>query len=145
MKKSIMLFMMLLIMIPSSNLVAQQDPDVEKVKSALENLFMLSKSKNFIEAAKVMLYTGDDSKRNLKDTYNPDVKSELDQVKRICNKIRAFLDLSDKYELGELKRTNNPGGAFYNLDVIFKSGSQSLKTQFSFLNLNGKILLTDVK
>jgi hypothetical protein len=121
-----------------------QNTDETAIKAALTNLINLSKTKSFDKAAKLIAYDGEDKNRVLKDSYNPAVKDELNQVKRICKKINALLELSAKFEFGQFKVVNPEGKESFSIDVIFISGEQKLVTNFSFIKNDKEYLLTSM-
>ncbi len=109
------------------------------VMSILKNLLEFSKTKAYDKAAGLIAYEGNDKNRVHNDSFNRSDKEELNQVKRICKKISALLDLSSKYEFGEIKSTAKDA---YTIQVTFVSGEQKLVTSFSFEKTAKGFLLT---
>lgn len=104
-----------------------QSNDDNGVKLAIKNLLEYSKSKAYDKAGKIIAYEGEDKDRVHKDSFNTENKEELNQVKRICKKITALLELSSKYEFGEI---SSPSKNVYSMQVTFVSGEQKLVTSF---------------
>ncbi len=132
----------LLIVIICGTLVAQVDPK-EIVKNDIERLLRYTKQNNIILAARLIAYKGNDADRNLKDAVNPENEEELKHAKRIVKKLNAFLDLSDTYEFGEFQKKSDKTGDYFIQEVKFKKGQQLLSTDFTFINFQGRYLLTD--
>ncbi len=128
MKRSIK-FLVMIIALVNFNPIAHyaQSNDDNGVKSAIKNLFEYSKSKAYDKAGKIIAYEGEDKDRVHKDSFNTENKEELNQVKRICKKITALLELSSKYEFGEI---SSPSKNVYSMQVTFVSGEQKLVTSF---------------
>jgi len=116
-----------------------QSNDENAVKSVLKNLLEFSKTKAYDKAASIIAYEGSDKNRVHKDSFNPSDKEELNQVKRICKKITALLDLCNRHEFGEIKSTAKD---VYAIQVTFVSGEQKLVTSFSFEKTAKGFLLT---
>lgn len=113
-----------------------------EVKDQLTKLFEFSKNKNYEKAAALILYEGENKERLNKDSFNPAEKEELEKVKRLCKKISALIDLSTKYEFGELKTEKVDKNEVFSIDVIFTSGTQKLATSFNFLKTEKGFLLS---
>lgn len=128
----------LILTLTFSNAFAQTTDD------ALKKLFDLSKAKNYKEAAALIAYDGKEAARKLKDTYKADDKKELNKVKRVCKKIKALLDISDSYKLGNVTTKKDQDVEWTIHQVEFKSGKQTLKTDFAFVKLNGNFVLGDI-
>lgn len=131
-------------MISAITLFAQPDNNSDKVKSSINKLFELCKNSDFEQAATFIAYTGKDTNRHLIDSYNYKDAKEASKVKRIAKKIKAFLDISDKFTLGVLKTENVDNKLNYRVEVLFISGSQELKTLFTFIESGDKLLMTDL-
>lgn len=114
------------------------------IKSNLSSLFDLSKSKSFDKAAGLIAYEGSDATRVQKDSFNSSNKDEIAQVKRICKKIAALIELSTKYEFGQFSSTQNNEKEIFTLDVNFISGDQKLVTVFNFISTEKGFLLTNM-
>lgn len=128
-----------------SGFTSLQDKTIqESVQGAVDNLFDLSVNEDYAKMAFKIAYTGKDEERNLKDTFNYEDTREASKVKRTSKKIKAFLDISDSHEFGKFEISKNEGIEVYNLEVIFKSGEQDLKTEFTFVKVNGNLLLVEV-
>ncbi|MCL4549959.1 MAG: hypothetical protein M1495_15475 [Bacteroidetes bacterium] len=118
-----------------------QANDENTVKSTLKNLLEFSKTKAYDKAASLIAYEGDDKNRIHKDSFNPSNKEELNQVKRICKKITALLELSSKYEFGDFKSSDS---GVYTMQVVFISGEQKLATTFNFEKTGKGFLLVSM-
>lgn len=116
----------------------------EQIKNSLKTLFDLSSSKNYEKAASYIAYSGNDKSRYWADTYKSSSNEELSQVKRICKKIAALNDISDKYDVPSIshKKVNNVD--VYTAEVDFSNGEQKLKTEFDFINIDGRFVLTEI-
>ncbi|PKL82765.1 MAG: hypothetical protein CVV24_08390 [Ignavibacteriae bacterium HGW-Ignavibacteriae-3] len=144
MKMIIRLSLLIMIMaISGKNIVFAQDAE-SSVKAALVTLFELSKSKTYEKAATLIAYEGDDKARIRKDSYNPLNKDEIGQVKRVCKKISALIDLSSKQENGRFQKEKDGALDTFILEVNFISGDQKLVTAFTFIKTEKGFLLTDI-
>ena len=92
-----------------------------------------------------MLYSGKDTKRKYKSSFNANIKSELNSVKRICKKIKAYFDISDSFTFGKLNMVQKENQTWYVQQVSFKSGKQHLSANFSFLKVGNIYLLGKVE
>ena len=127
-----------------SIVVGQEDQKLNSIKSSIDQLFDLAKKNDYSKLSFLIAYSGKDIKRNLKTHFNFTDSNEAGKVKRISKKIKAFLDISDKYELGKFENKIDNDIIFYSIEVIFVSGSQRLGTVFSFVELGDKMLLADL-
>lgn len=116
-----------------------------EIRSSIDKIFKLCKDKKYESAADMMAYSGSDTERNYSSTYDYSNNSEKSKVDRMCKKIKAFLDISDSYEVGSASQNNKMGPDFYTTQVSFKSGSQTLNTSFSFVKINGKFALAEIE
>lgn len=121
-----------------------QEVSVEKVRTAVDNLFTTCKVENIDAAANQIAYTGKDDERNMSGLYDINDKKEASKVKRIVKKVAAFLKISDKYEFGSYAVINDEGKQIHTIEVLFISGEQELTTSFSFVNVKNNLLLTDI-
>jgi len=110
-------------------------------KASLTSLFELSKAKSFEKAAALIAYDGEDKARIKKDAFNVANKDELSQVKRICKKISALIELSSKYDFGTSSVKQEGESEIQLLEVNFISGDQKLVTEFSFIKTEKGYLL----
>ena len=104
----------------------------------------MCKKNDFEKVAEVIAYSGKDESRNLKSAYNYKDIKEAGAVKRISKKIKAFLDISDKYSIDTPKEETKTTGKVISVQIVFISGTQELKTLFAFVDVNGKLLLADL-
>jgi hypothetical protein len=114
------------------------------LKTNITSLFDLSKLKSFEKAALLIAYEGEDNTRSQKDTFNPANKEELTQVKRICKKISALIELSTRYEFGQYSTSRVGEKDIFSIDVNFISGDQKLVTAFSFIQTEKGFLLSNM-
>ncbi|MFA3782409.1 hypothetical protein ABRY23_05020 [Melioribacteraceae bacterium 4301-Me] len=126
----------------TSSVIEAQDENL--IKNSLNTIFTLSITKNYEKAAEFIAYSGSDSSRYWTDTYKSSDKEELNQVKRICKKIAALNEISDKYKVTSIttKKINNV--TVYSVGVNFISGQQQLKTELDFIKLGNKYILTEM-
>jgi hypothetical protein len=122
---------------------AQAASDEQKVKSKVDLIINLCKEEKYDSFASMVIYSGKDKERYLRDTYNYSERKEATTVKRIGKKIKAFIDLSDSRTFGKYTVTTENGISKKNLEVIFKKGEQELVNVFTFTDLNGKLLLLE--
>lgn len=134
---------LLLLLFAAASIFAQNNIE-SSLKNNLTQLFSLSKEKSFDKAAPLIAYSGEDQNRNMKAPFDPSNKDEVNQVKRICKKISALLDLSSKYDFGKFENKKTDGTELYSLDVTFLSGDQKLTTTFTFVKTNLGYLLSNV-
>ena len=91
-----------------------------------------------------MVYTGTDEERSYKSTLDPKSDNELAKAERIAKKIKAYLDISDSYNVNSVVTEKDNGKSFIKAEVSFKSGSQVLEISFNFLDVNDKLLLVSI-
>ena len=113
-------------------------------QETLNQILEFSKSKKFAEASSLIAYDGVDEAKKFKMPFNPKDENDLNSVKRICKKIKALIDISDSYEIGAPVEKEKDGFNWTVIEVSFKSGSQNLKTLFSFVKVGEKFLLGDI-
>lgn len=144
--KSILKYFLVITIVFLSNteILFAQKSNETAVKSVLTNILDLSKSKVYEKAAALIAYDGEDKNRNQKESFNPANKDELNQVKRICKKISALLDLSSKHEFGQFSTNSSSGKDVYTIEVSFVSGDQKLVTSFSFIKTEKGYLLSNM-
>ncbi|KAF0151929.1 MAG: hypothetical protein FD143_1539 [Ignavibacteria bacterium] len=122
----------------SSNLAFAQ---VSDVTTNLKNLFEFSKAKSFEKAAELIAYDGEDKARIQMESFNAANKDEIAQVKRICKKISALIELSSKYDFSTPVVKQDGDKEIQTIDVSFVSGDQKLVTEFSFIKTEKGLLL----
>ena len=141
MKKYLVNINILILFVLFCNSFTEAQITEANVKSALTTIFDLSVKENFIKAAGLILFENGAEKRS----YNAADNSELKTVKRQCKKIKAYINLSDSYEYSNYTQIQIDGMNGAVLEVVFKSGDQKLIISFNFVNLSGKLLLTNFK
>lgn len=142
MKKVVLPILVFLLFSVMNVEVAAQD---DAIRASIDKIFKLCKDKQFEPASKMIAYSGSDAERNYKSVYNYSNKSEKSKVDRTCKKIKAFLDISDSYEVGSASSDSKMGPDFYTVKVSFKSGSQTLNTNFSFVKIGGSYALAEIE
>jgi len=138
MKKNINLTLLAFSVFFLTSVVTAQNKDV---KENLKNLFEYSKTKALEKAADLIAYDGEDNTRVKKQSFNASNKDELAQVKRICKKISALIELSSKYDFGTTVSKNEGDQEIQTIEVSFVSGDQKLLTEFSFIKTEKGFLL----
>lgn len=113
-------------------------------KASLTSLFELSKAKSYEKASALIAYDGEDKTRLKKDAFNAANKEELAQVKRICKKISALIELSSKYDFGTSSVKQEGENEIQLIEVNFISGAQKLVTEFSFIKTEKGYLLSNM-
>ncbi len=106
-------------------------------------LFKYVTVKNYRKASKLIAYKGSNLKRNLKTSYNYNVKSERKKVERICKRIFKYFRISDSFKILKRKTKNLKNGG-REIFVQFKSGKQKLEIGFKFVKVKDKYLLADI-
>lgn len=144
MKRTLALGLILLIVFSSGSKMIYAQGAEAAVKSTLNNLFDFSKAKVYEKASALIAYDGDDKSRNQKDAFDAANKDELYQVKRVCKKISALLDLSSKHEFGKFETKKDGPNENYIIEVNFISGEQKLVTAFSFIKTEKGYLLINI-
>lgn len=124
----------------SKSINAQTDSE-NSVKITLNKILDFSKSKSYEKASGLIAYSGDDKTKYLKNVYDSSNKDELNQVKRICKKISALLDISDTHNIDKIESMKIEGLDGYKAIVSFVSGTQKLETSFEFISINQNIVL----
>jgi hypothetical protein len=143
MRRLVALVLMMILLVAGAEKILAQDPE-SSVKTALNSLFELSKAKQYEKACSLIAYNGENTLRNRKEAFNPASKEELNQVKRICKKISALIDLSSKQEFGKFETKKDAANENYIIEMNFISGDQKLVTAFSFIKTGKGFLLTDI-
>ena len=138
------IFLVLIVVISGSNILFAQNESENEVKSTLNKLFDFSKSKSYDKAASCIAYEGEDKNRIGKESFKPANKDELNQVKRVCKKISALIELSSKHEFGKFNVVKDEDKESYTMEVNFISGDQKLVTSFRLIKTAGGLLLTDM-
>jgi hypothetical protein len=144
MKRAITLGLIMLILFISGPKIIFAQGAEAAVKNTLNNLFEFSKAKAHEKAALLIAYDGEDKNRIQKEAFNPANKEELNQVKRVCKKISALLDLSSKHEFGKFETKKDGPNENYIIEVNFISGEQKLVTAFSFIKTEKGYLLINI-
>ncbi|MCF8239928.1 MAG: hypothetical protein K9J16_00975 [Melioribacteraceae bacterium] len=139
--KSIYLFSLLYLLLSVSS---HAQNDEISVKKLVENIFDKCRAENFQSAREFIVYTGKDNKRNLRDKYNFRDKSEENQVKRMCKKIYALIEISDEYSFSDYNHEIKDGTEWHYITVHFLSGGQELKNTFKIIKLENNYLLADI-
>ena len=124
------------------NLIFAQD---NSPVSALQKLFEVVKKHQYEKAAEMILYKGNNEKRNLKASFNYKNSAEKKQVDRICRRISKYLKISDSYEIHSGENSVINKHKKNTVTVSFKSGAQILNIDFVFVKLNGKFLLSEIE
>lgn len=143
MLKRISMFAIFLVILCSVCLSAQDNPE-QASREAASRLFDLARSKNYESASKLLAVVEKDNKRQYKDHYNYQIPDEREAVVRLVKKIKAFLDISDSHSFSEFSQGNLKGVDCYRIAVQFRSGSQALSTQFSFVKTSAGLLLAEI-
>lgn len=133
------------ILMTITNGYSQTEKEIKDIQDILVKILDASESENYQAAASMFVYEGDDAARNLKDFYNSTVPSEENKVKRIAKKIKAFQKLSESYSVGAISKSSKSGVEAFIVEVIFNSGKQSLKTEFTFVSVKNSFGLLEVK
>jgi hypothetical protein len=116
----------------------------EKVTDTVENLFSVSKLKDYKEACSLIAFTGNDTAKKYKTPLNPKVSTDFEQAERIAKKIKAYLDISDSYEIMSVSSNEENEHKFIDVVVGFKSGKQMLEIDFKFVEVKDNLLLVSL-
>ena len=138
------IFFVLFVFISGSNILLAQNESETAVKTTLTKIFDFSKSKSYEKASSYIAYEGEDKNRIGKESFNAVNKDELNQVKRVCKKISALIDLSSKHEFGKFNIQKDGEKESYTIEVNFVSGDQKLVTSFKLIKTATGLLLTDM-
>ncbi|MGK9477673.1 hypothetical protein [Melioribacter sp. OK-6-Me] len=129
----LLLVLMTVFVIPQKNIVPPQEEN--KIHNTVEELFKLSKQKNYERAAALIVYNGEDSNRKLKSVLNPNNEDELNTARRICKKISALLNVSEKYTIKEIVDDNMQDNKITKVTVSFLNAGQELLVTLKFIKL----------
>jgi len=143
MEKRIMQIMTLLVIFLVVPFAQDQNSD-EKIKDTIENLFSVSKDKDYNKACTLIVYTGSDSQKDYTVALNPRSTTDLEKAERIAKKIKAYLDISDSYNINSVVTDKKGDKNFTDVEVGFKSGKQTLNIDFKFVVVNNNFLLVSV-
>lgn len=142
--KKIAISIVIILVLQNTTVIAQISSMEQEAESTLKSLFEISKAKNYDKAAIIIAYAGDDKTRFHTSAYNPANKEEMSQVKRICKKISALLDICDKYEFEKTMLSETDETKEVTIDVSFINGDQKLKTIFQMIKIGDRFLLSDM-
>jgi len=143
MKKFLLIIFVSMLILSYTSIYAQNFGE-KIIKETLTKLLNYSKEKSFEKAAGIIAYTGEDKSREYKTSFDASNKDELNQVKRICKKISALLDISSSYEVGKVTVAKENNIDVYNAEVIFISGEEKLNTNFKFVKIDNGYLLISI-
>lgn len=115
------------------------------LSASIENLFSAARKSNFKSASDFIAYSGNDASRKYSSKLNSSVNDELQVAERITKKIKAYLDISDSYEIGETKIITENEQEFVMVDTALKSGKQILNIEFKFVRVSGVYLLVGIE
>lgn len=138
--KKILILLFVFTVIP----FAQDSKTEESAKSTIDELFSASKDKDYKGACALIVYTGSDTEKNYTVPLNPNSEGDLSKAERIAKKIKAYLDISDSYEISSVISQSEDGKRLVNVEVGFKSGKQVLEIDFKFVELDSKLLLVSI-
>ncbi|MGK9368773.1 hypothetical protein ACSSWA_07720 [Melioribacter sp. Ez-97] len=138
----LLLILMSVFVIPQKNSVPPQEEN--QIHNAVEELFKLSKQKNYEKAAALIVYNGEDSNRKLKAVLNPQNEDELNAAKRICKKIAALLNVSEKYSIKEIVNEKNQERKITKVEVTFLNAGQELLITLKFVKLPSGYALLEI-
>lgn len=116
----------------------------ERLTESIENLFSVSKQRDFNKVCDLIAYTGSDVTRNLSTKLNAKINDELQQAERIAKKIKAYVDISDSYEITSTDKIAEEGMELLHATIEFKSGKQILEVVFKFVEINEVLLLVEI-
>ncbi len=131
-------YLILLMLLPLS---AQSDVQLAE---SLNNIFEISKEKDYQSACVLIAYQGSDPNRKFKASLNSKSNSELDKAERIVKKIKAYLDISDSYSIKNVTSNSSEEFEFKIINVAFKSGGQELEIPFTFVKTENNYLLVSI-
>jgi len=133
----------LLVIIVFSISIFAQSVD-ERLTESIENLFSVSKQRDYNNVCDLIAYTGSDETRNLSSKLNAKNNDELQQAERIAKKIKAYVDISDSYEITSTDKITEEGEELLHATIEFKSGNQVLEVVFVFVEINEVLLLVEI-
>jgi len=133
---------LLVIIVFSISIFAQSND--ERLTESIENLFSVSKQRDYNKACDLIAYTGSDETRYLSAKLNVKNNYELQQAERIAKKIKAYVDISDSYEITSTDNLSEEGGELLHAKIEFKSGKQILEVVFKFVEINEVLLLVEI-
>lgn len=139
MKKLISIFGIFLFVFGINSSFAQVSE--ETAKEVANKLFSLCEKENYSSASSLLAYHGSDESRLYKDTYKFTNSSEAGEVKRLCNRLKAMIEISDSYDFGSYRNRKSNGQQLQSLDIIFKSGNQKIKNKLTFISINGSAVV----
>ena len=128
----------------SSRTLPRGTDDPEAVKTRLEELFGLCKTKGINTAASYFVYRGPDKSREWKDTYRASDPAERAVVEDGCARIKGYLDKSESYTFGPVKVEKEREGDWHVIEVSFKQGAQTRRVTFAFLPIKGQFAIGDI-
>ncbi len=122
--------------------IRQKSENSDAIKTAVK-LFRFVTIKDYRSAATLIAYKGSNIKRNLKTSFNYNIKSEKKKVDLICKRIYKYFKISDSFKIlrNKTKNLKNSGKEIF---VQFNSGRQKLVIGFKFLKSGNKYLLEDI-
>ncbi|HET56540.1 MAG TPA: hypothetical protein ENN33_15190 [Ignavibacteria bacterium] len=133
---------LLVIIVFSVSIFAQSND--ERLTESIENLFAVSKQRDYTKVCDLIAYTGSDETRYLSAKLNAKNNYELQQAERIAKKIKAYVDISDSYEITSTDMVKEEDKEFLHAKIEFKSGKQILEVVFKFVEINEVLLLVEI-
>lgn len=138
-KLLLVLFFLLLISKP----VFTQIDKKEQVRDVLINLFEYCANKDYSNAAKLLVYKGEDTARKGIDVYDYSLENDKRDVVLLSDKIMYLLENGGEFEFKEFKYKKDSQGDWYIWSVNFDKGKQQ-KVNFLFLKVKGEYALVDI-
>lgn len=143
-KFNLISLLFIFVLLYTTNISAQNGLSEETIKSTIDEIFQLASEKNYRGITPFIVYTGENLEKKYKVSLNPENSADLRRAERLAKKIKAYIDISDQYEVTEYIESAKDNNNWVNVTVAFKSGSQILDIEFVFLRQNGKILLAEI-
>jgi len=120
------------------------DPEGIKARKSLLELFDFCGSGDYEKAAEYIVYRGPDETRKWKSVCDYGNAEEKKQVEGVCGRIKGYLTISDRFELGQFTTEEESEGKWLVWEVIFFAGEKKEKVYFAFLQVGERYAVGDI-
>ncbi len=117
----------------------------EPVQQRLTDLFAIAKSGKYKTGTEFLAYRGNDSTRIWKDTFHSSDDLEREVASYSLQEIKDWLGKSGKYEFGGFYTQEKNALAWFVQEVTFDRDNKPLKITFWLFDLNGKLVVGEMK
>lgn len=136
------LYLLLLLFVV--NIFPQTENTEENIKSFVNSYISLCKEGDAKKTTGIILYKGDDQKRNLSTFLNPANADELKRAERYMKKIVSLLKLSDNFTTTIENRSRPNNIEQFDVAVNFNSKGNSIKINIIVQQIGNSLGILEV-